>query len=59
MSPTRARGKVRLVSTWWCMQCEDKGEAGMTQEAAARDAMKHMADKPRHTTVTNTRPAPR
>ena len=49
------RGKVRLVATWWCMDCEEKGDAVSTQDKANREADRHMRETG-HATVTNVRP---
>ena len=52
------RGKVHLVCTWWCQDCEEHGESGMTQVAANKAAEAHTVETG-HPTVTNYRPAGR
>jgi len=49
------RGKVHLVATWWCMDCDEKGPAVQTQEVANKEADAHMKATG-HATVTNIRP---
>ena len=49
------RGKVHLVCTWWCQDCDERGEPVMTDTAANKAAEEHVAATG-HATITNMRP---
>lgn len=49
------RGKVHLVGTWWCLDCDQRGETGQDPAVSNKQAEAHTTETG-HPTFTHMRP---